>query len=135
MLRTRHRESRFLETCLATQQRFVVDNTNPTAAERQRYIGPARAARFRVVGYFFDALPHEAIGRNEARTTAAQVPVTGVLGTHKRLEAPDLSEGFDEVYRVRITGEGRFTVDALERAVSSHAQAVEGNEPTRGGGR
>jgi len=34
LLRTRNRESIFVETCLRTQQRFVVDNTNVTAAER-----------------------------------------------------------------------------------------------------
>jgi hypothetical protein len=35
------------------QQRFVVDNTNITAAERARYILPSRAAGFRVIGYSF----------------------------------------------------------------------------------
>jgi hypothetical protein len=29
MLKTRHRELRFLHTCLESRQRFVVDNTNP----------------------------------------------------------------------------------------------------------
>src|SRR4051794_23667880 len=41
MLRTRHREKRLLEVCLETQLRFVVDNTNPTRADRRRYIEPA----------------------------------------------------------------------------------------------
>ncbi len=38
LLKTRHREGRFLATCLETGQRFVVDNTNPTVEERARYI-------------------------------------------------------------------------------------------------
>ena len=38
LLRTRHRERQFLLTCVQTQARFVVDNTNPTVVERQRYI-------------------------------------------------------------------------------------------------
>jgi predicted kinase len=50
LLRTRAREQAFLELCLRTQQRFVVDNTNPTAADRRRYVEPARAAGFRVIG-------------------------------------------------------------------------------------
>ena len=29
LLKTRHREQRFLEACLSTEQRFVIDNTNP----------------------------------------------------------------------------------------------------------
>src|SRR5918998_315337 len=55
LLRTRARGGAFLEPCLATGQRFVVDNTNPTAADRRRYVEPARAARFRVVGYLVEA--------------------------------------------------------------------------------
>ena len=38
MLRTRHREKLILEACIAAQQSFVVDNTNPTLADRARYI-------------------------------------------------------------------------------------------------
>jgi predicted kinase len=37
LLRTRNRERIFIQTCLSTQQRLVVDNTNPTRAERARY--------------------------------------------------------------------------------------------------
>jgi len=50
LVRTRAREAALLEACLRTGQRFVVDNTNPTAADRRRHVEPARAARFRVVG-------------------------------------------------------------------------------------
>lgn len=52
LLRTRNRENRFLELCLQTQLPFVVDNTNPTAAERARYIALAKAARYKVTCYF-----------------------------------------------------------------------------------
>jgi len=38
LLRTRHRETLFLEACLETQMRFVADNTNPTREERARYV-------------------------------------------------------------------------------------------------
>ena len=43
LLRTRHRERLFLNTCLESGQRFVVDNTNPTRAERAVYIAAAKA--------------------------------------------------------------------------------------------
>ncbi len=44
MLRTRQREAILLEACLRMKQAFVVDNTNPTPEDRQRYIPLARAA-------------------------------------------------------------------------------------------
>jgi hypothetical protein len=46
LLRTRERESALVETCLRIQQRFIVNSTNATAAERARYILPSRAAGF-----------------------------------------------------------------------------------------
>ena len=46
LLRTRRREQLLLAACLEGRQPFVVDNTNPTIAERARYVVPARAARF-----------------------------------------------------------------------------------------
>ena len=42
LMKTRHREGRFLELCLESGMRFVVDNTNTTREERSRYILPAK---------------------------------------------------------------------------------------------
>ena len=57
LLRTRYREQALLDTCLRIGQPFVIDNTNVTVAERARYVGPSRAAGFRVLGYFFEPDP------------------------------------------------------------------------------
>jgi hypothetical protein len=93
LLRTRERESALLDTCLRIQQRFVIDNTNVTAAERARYILPSRAAKFRVIGYFFE--PDR-------------------KATLKRLEPPRRSEGFDHLYRVWILRPGEFAMEAWD---------------------
>jgi hypothetical protein len=45
MLRTRHREWQLVRASVEAKQPFVVDNTNPTAAERARYILPASTGR------------------------------------------------------------------------------------------
>jgi predicted kinase len=100
LLRTRHREALFLEACLESQMRFVVDNTNPTRAERARYVGPARERGFRVVAYLFETDTSAAVARNAGRHGSAAVPVSGLLGTRKRLEAPAVDEGFAAVHRV-----------------------------------
>ena len=116
MLKTRHREAILLDACFRARQRFVVENTNVTAEQRSRYIESARAADFRVTGFFFDVSPSEAARRNARRTGKQRVPVKAVYGTHARLEPPILEEGFDEIFRVTIGAGGEFVVEPL-RAV------------------
>ena len=41
-LHTRNREKMLLEDCFGSGAAFVVDNTNPTRKDRERYIGPAK---------------------------------------------------------------------------------------------
>jgi predicted kinase len=111
MLRTRHREAVLLRACIDAKQPFVVDNTNPAAADRQRYIAPARAGGFRVVGYYFEATVDDALRRNAARPPAQQIPKRGVLGTRKRLQPPRRDEGFDELFVVHLDDGGGFRVE------------------------
>jgi predicted kinase len=108
LLRTRHREQRFLQVCLETQMRCVVDNTNPTRAERASYIAPARAAGFEIAGYFFQSIAADALVRNRQRPPERQVPDKGIRGTRNRLEIPALNEGFDKLYYVRVVGNQEF---------------------------
>jgi predicted kinase len=114
LLRTRHREARFLEVCLETHMRFVVDNTNVTRAERARYVRPALERGYRAVAYWVDVAPRVAIARNAERPPRRRVPVAGILGTRKRLELPAAGEGFEELWHV-VAGDGAFTVTPLER--------------------
>ena len=111
MLKTRHRESRLVQTCIETRQPFVVDNTNPTIEDRRRYINLARAASFRVVGYYFESRIDSAIERNAARGEEEQVPHEGIRGTHARLELPTKAEGFDALRYVRIMPSNGFMVE------------------------
>lgn len=112
LLKTRHREIRFLETCLETDQRFVIDNTNPTKVERSRYIQAVKAARVRysIIGYYFESKVEDCLRRNAARFEAERVPKVAVLAKAKELELPSLEEGIDQLFYVRIT-EGGFVVE------------------------
>ncbi len=67
MLKTRRREYAVFHACLEVNQRMVIDNTNPSRAERARYIIPARQAGFRVVGYYFLSRFEAALARNNQR--------------------------------------------------------------------
>jgi predicted kinase len=113
LLRTRAREAAFVQLCLETAQRFVVDNTNPTPADRRRYIGPARAAGFRVTGYLVEVDRSLALARNAERTGPARIPVAGVIGTDRRLLRPTPEEGFDELWHATATPDGGWRVEPL----------------------
>ena len=99
----------------------VVDNTNITAATRQRYFEYARqfqaeGGEVRVAAYFFDADLPGCLERNAQRPPAAEagtpyfVPPPAIRRFYRLLEPPDLAEGFDAVFRVRIGSGGDFEV-------------------------
>src|SRR5829696_9630542 len=111
MLRTRRRERLLLEACIKMQQPFVVDNTNPTAAERARYILPAKEAGFSVAGYYFQSKVGDCVLRNNTREGAKRIPAAAIYATGKKLEIPTLTEGFDALFYVRIDGSGGFAVE------------------------
>jgi predicted kinase len=106
LLRTRAREAAFLALCLETRLPFVVDNTNPTPAERRRYVEPARAAGFRVIGYVVEVDPSVALARNAERAGRARVSERGVIGTAKRFIRPSPAEGFDELWYATAAPDG-----------------------------
>lgn len=111
-LKTRRREMALVEACLVGGLPFVVDNTNVTAAERARYIAPARQAGWRVSGYYFLAGLEEAGQRNLQRSGKARVPEKGLRSRWRLLEPPALAEGFDALYSVRVDGDtGAFVVE------------------------
>jgi predicted kinase len=112
MLKTRHREAAFFRLCLETGMPCVIDNTNPTAADRSNYITQAKTRQFQVTGFWFDVPVKDALARNNARVDGRRIPVPGVLRTAKILERPVFSEGFDRLFRVRLE-DGSFVVEAL----------------------
>ena len=110
LLKTRNREKRLLEVCLETDQRFVIDNTNSVRAERAKYIEAAKAARFQVVGYYFQSEIESCLRRNAGRPEAERVPDVAIYSTAKKLELPNWKEGFDKLYYVRLE-DGRVVVE------------------------
>jgi predicted kinase len=110
MLRTRHRERILIDACLTAKQPFVVDNTNPTKDERGDYIRRAKEHGFHVAGYYFASQVEACKQRNELRGSERAVPLVGLLGTYKRLELPDRTEGFQELYHVSFGADGSFCV-------------------------
>jgi predicted kinase len=111
MLRTRYREKLLFEACLEAKQKFVLDNTNLTREEREKYIVRAKEFGFKIVGYYFQTKIEKAIERNNRRAGKAKIPEKGLRGAHKRLQIPDLEEGFDKLFYVLINDENQFVVE------------------------
>jgi predicted kinase len=110
MLKTRHREQLLLNACLTAKQPFVIDNTNPTPADRNRYILPAKTHHFRVVGYYFDSPIADCEYRNQNRPSPQIVPLVGLRSTAKKLIRPTWSEGFDALYTVTPQRDRSFQI-------------------------
>lgn len=113
MLKTRHRENIIFEACLASQTKLVIDNTNPAREDRARYIQRAKNAGFEVISYFFETDLNSTLVRNQQRTGKANIPDAGVRATFKKLELPSLEEGFDAVFKIKIVGNGEFSIQPL----------------------
>lgn len=111
MLRTRHREEILVRACIEGKAKFVSDNTNLTVEHRAQVIGPARAAGYKVHGYFFQSRVANALLWNAARPEEDRVPDLAIRGASRRLELPKASEGFDKLFYVSFGSDEQFTVE------------------------
>ncbi|HEY8562037.1 MAG TPA: ATP-binding protein [Pyrinomonadaceae bacterium] len=116
MLRTRFRENLLFEACLEAKQKFVVDNTNLTRAERERYLVRAKIYGFKTVGFYFKTDLQRALARNDLREGKAKIPEKAILAACKRLQLPVFDEGFDELFYVS-NDNGGFTVDIWKNEI------------------
>ncbi|MBO7570606.1 MAG: ATP-binding protein [Bacteroidales bacterium] len=108
-LRTRQRETAFMEECVSLNCNVVIDNTNTTVEERKRYIDLFKANGYRIVGMYFQSILKDCIARNKAR--GGKVPRVAIPYMHNRLVIPSYAEGFDELYFVKFDGNGDFVIE------------------------
>jgi predicted kinase len=104
------RQAQLIEAALGAGSSVVVDNTNPTVEDRRPLIELGRELGAKIVGYYFDSTVRQCVGRNRRRAGKDQVPDVAIFATAKRLLLPSYSEGFDELFRVRVTDESTFEV-------------------------
>ena len=103
-LKTRNNEKNLIQECFSDSLDFVIDNTNPTRAERKKYISEAKQNGYRVIGYFMQSRLQECIARNNQREGKERIPAKAIAMTSNRLEMPSFDEGFDELYFVANDG-------------------------------
>ena len=110
VLRTRAQEWAAFEAALSARRSVVIDNTNVTRAFRAKYIVPAKATGYRVIGLFFQSVLADCLARNEKRVGKARIPRAGLYGMSGQLELPSPDEGFDQLFFVRIA-DGPFEIE------------------------
>ena len=101
-LHTRNKENMAIDEAIRAGRDVVIDNTNPAASDRRKYILRAKENGYRVVGYFMQSRLQECIARNEQREGKEKVPQKAIAATSNKLEMPSYKEGFDELYFVRL---------------------------------
>lgn len=109
------RQETLLEQALAAGSSVVIDNTNPTTADRACVIKVARRNNALVIGYFFDVTTRAAVARNAERTGSAKVPNVAIFTAAKRLEPPSYAEGFDHLFRATIGEDRALHVSEIPR--------------------
>ena len=107
------RQRKLIEDSFVSGKSVVIDNTNPTIAERAKLISLAHARGARVIGYFFDVNTRTAVARNSERTGPSKVPNVAIFTAAKRLQLPTLSEGFDQLLRVTIAKDRSLQISRL----------------------
>ncbi len=116
MLKTRTREKIILDACINAKQPIVIDNTNPTKEDRKKYIEKLKPNGFKTIGYYFKSSIKDCLDRNNKRVGQEKIPEIGIKGTYAKLELPEYSEGFDELYYVLIEKYG-FKIEAWKNEI------------------
>jgi predicted kinase len=109
--RPARRQAQLIELALSAGESVVVDNVNPTPAERAELIGSARAHGARVIGYWFASSVAECLRRNAAREDKSPVPDVAIYSMAKLMRPPRREEGFDELFRVSISEPRTFQIE------------------------
>ena len=115
MLKTRPREWKIFQSCIAAEAQCVIDNTNILRKDRERYITPGRHAGFSVSGYFFNIPLPVAMEQNARRTGKECIPVVAIRSAFRNLEIPQYDEGFDELFSVEQDPATRWKITAVPR--------------------
>jgi predicted kinase len=96
------KQTALIEESLKKGKSVVVDNTNPRILDRTPLIALGRQYGAKVIAYYFDAPVKSCIERNRKREGKARVPDVAIYVTSKRLQKPEPSEGFDQIFTVTV---------------------------------
>lgn len=104
------RQAQLIQDALQAGHSVVVDNTNPTVEERAPLIQLGKTYGAQIIGYYFESQVRPCLMRNQQRLGKARVPDVGIYTTIKKLTRPTYTEGFYQLFDVRVAGSYTFEV-------------------------
>jgi predicted kinase len=104
------RQAQLIEVALQAGRSVVVDNTNPAVEERASLIELGNLYSAQIVGYYFESNVSDCRDRNQQRSGKARVPDVAIYATIKKLVRPTYTEGFHQLFFVRMAGNSAFHV-------------------------
>lgn len=110
-LRTREREDAMLHALFISEEDIVVDNTNVSPEEREKYFQLADQNGYMTVGIFMESILNDCLKRNAQREGDARIPDIGVEARAKNLIPPTDDEPFDYLFFAKMK-DGDFEVNA-----------------------
>jgi predicted kinase len=118
------RQHQLIEAALQAGRSLVVDNTNPSRADRAAMLQQFQAYQASILGYYFSSVVEECMARNSQRSGKALVPDVGIFSTLKKLEKPGYDEGFHQLFHVQIGPEGEFIVNPWSTEVDDGSEKI-----------
>lgn len=113
-LGSRQAEKQTLSDCISHGVSYVIDAQNLTREDRRRYFTAAHENGYRVVGYYFPCGMNDALSRSGF--VGDKNAKRRLKKAFERLEIPDYSEGFDELYTVNIERTGEYITQRMPYA-------------------
>lgn len=110
-LRTREREDAMLHALFLSEEDIVVDNTNVSPEERDKYFQLADQNGYMTVGILMESILSDCLKRNAQREGDARIPDFGVEARAKDLTPPTEEEPFDFLFYAKMK-DGDFEVNA-----------------------
>ena len=110
-LRTREREDAMLHALFISEEDIVVDNTNVSPEEREKYFQLADQNGYMTVGIFMESILNDCLKRNAQREGDARIPDVGVEARAKNLVPPTDDEPFDYLIFAKMK-DGDFELNA-----------------------
>ena len=100
-----------LHALFISEEDIVVDNTNVSPEEREKYFQLADQNGYMTVGIFMESILKDCLKRNAQREGDARIPDIGVEARAKNLVPPTSDEPFDYLFFAKMK-DGDFEVNA-----------------------